>query len=272
MLSLPLQLVSSDRDYAMLACDLVNLKYGEQFANDIVVLYHDNGILDIVECSIEKEVRLTSNSNVLFRSNSIAAHIVKAYVMPKISEYLKNNFAELLMELTSDPGDYSLSTLELKEKNIINPQEGVAKNAKAISGKMDKLLAAIENSIKTAPMFALIFFFFLKKHPKFLSFRELRTISHYFRRHVEKKFGDFWLRAVGGFFFLRILCPVFATPNPHIKHATHPNGVKTVLLCTKILQLVANRRKFVDEEMKIMNEYIESKFDFIDSIFEKLSV
>jgi hypothetical protein len=100
------------------------------------------------------------------------------------------------------------------------------------------------------------------------------VISNFYRESVQKKFGDFWYRSVGGFFFLRFISPAFVTPkNYGLVDSLNltANCSKTLTLCTKILQLVANRKTFNDHH-KVLNDYIESKFDEIDSIFEEISV
>ena len=47
---------------------------------------------------------------------------------------------------------------------------------------------------------------------KTANFRGIRRVCQIFKDKVEERFGDFWYTAVGGFFFLRYICPALIVP------------------------------------------------------------
>merc|ERR1712125_280375 len=91
-----------------------------------------------------------------------------------------------------------------------------------------------------------------------------RIICSDLRRIVGAKFADFWPRAVGGFFFLRFVCPVIASPTTAGMvagtGAPSKNARRALILITKVLQNVANQTAFNEpwmaESEKCVREHI----------------
>lgn len=65
--------------------------------------------------------------------------------------------------------------------------------------------------------------------------------------NVEKKFGDFKFAALGGFFFLRFLCPALLTPDSHGligSSSVSKEFRRTLTLLAKALQNISNGVEF----------------------------
>lgn len=122
----------------------------------------------------------------------------------------------------------------------------------------------------------------------------LRALCFLLYSNVEKKFGDFKFAALGGYFFLRFLCPAIVTPD---SHGLVPSTVvtketrRTLTLLTKgdryvficilfffrilfgsVLQNVSNGVEFgaKEEFMLCMNSVIRRQIPVVKSFFSDL--
>ncbi|KAJ1878916.1 Ras GTPase activating protein ira2, partial [Coemansia sp. S17] len=88
----------------------------------------------------------------------------------------------------------------------------------------------------------------------------LRWICNLIYRIVITRFPDAGYTAVGGFVFLRFLCPAIVAPDAHgiCSQITNPEVRRGLLLCTKITHNLANDILFGNKEtyMVPLNKFI----------------
>jgi len=90
----------------------------------------------------------------------------------------------------------------------------------------------------------------------------LRHMFRYTKKEVMKKFPEHHLRVVGGFYFLRFLCPALVSPEGFgiISSSPSSKSRRSLILVSKVLQNLANDVEFGEKEnyMIQMNPFISS--------------
>ena len=105
--------------------------------------------------------------------------------------------------------------------------------------------------------------------------RAIRFICVVLWSNVERKFGDFKFAALGGFFFLRFLCPALITPDSHglvASNAVSKELRRTLTLLTKVLQNISNGVEFgaKEEFMICMNPFIREQIPRVRQFFSEI--
>lgn len=234
--SLPLQL-----------CQLTPQALGDKMAAALVVLL-GREVLPFVRALVQQEVSNTSTSSVLFRSNSMAIRILSAYGRVVGAQYLRDVLGDLVKEVCEDDGSYD------PDPQVVGPEKA-SSNSEHIAKLSDRFLKRILES-PSVPA-------------------EFRTICSDLRAIVGKKFQDFWPRAVGGFFFLRFICPAIASPTTtglmNSGLLISKNARRTLILVTKVLQNVANQTAFNEPWMSQAEECVKENIPLVEKFLEGIS-
>ncbi len=136
------------------------------------------------------------------------------------------------------------------------PAEQAAKNIAHIASISARFLAQIMSSEMAFPA-------------------SFQVICRDVRRIVGQKFNDFWPRAVGGFFFLRFVCPAIASPttsgllDPGFN--VTKNSRRLLILITKVLQNIANQTMFNEEWMHPLNKLAQEQIPVVEAFLERMS-
>ncbi len=105
---------------------------------------------------------------------------------------------------------------------------------------------------------------------------DLAFICSVLWRGVEGKFGKFKYAAVGGFLFLRFLCPATLTPDVHgiLANEVPKELRRTLTLVAKVLQNVSNGVEFGKKEefMIPFNPLINEQIPRLAAFFESVSL
>jgi len=100
------------------------------------------------------------------------------------------------------------------------------------------------------------------------------TLFGELQKQVETKFPTQGRQAVGGFFFLRFICPSLISPetNGLFREKTHLSSDtrRVLVLVSKIIQNISNNREFTEDYMLDLNAFIASSQAVVKRIFDSV--
>eukprot|EP01111_Echinosteliopsis_oligospora_P018110 TRINITY_DN8129_c1_g1_i1.p1 TRINITY_DN8129_c1_g1~~TRINITY_DN8129_c1_g1_i1.p1 ORF type:complete len:1351 (-),score=419.24 TRINITY_DN8129_c1_g1_i1:139-4191(-) len=239
-----------DHTIAHTLCELVDMlaegEEAERFAASLVGVYtHTQQILALVRGSVRREVTATNTTNILFRSNSMALRLLTEYakIIDKSYNYLYRVLSPHIIQINSVNRAQEVS-MEVVPADLEEQVESI----------LDDVLGSIS-----------------------LLSTELRCICAIIRIEVSSKFPDFWLTAVGAFFFLRFLCPALVSPKSPALSALPedlpltPSGRRRLILCSKVLQNIANGRDFRETSLVPLNGFVRRHIPRLHVFFREIS-
>lgn len=215
----------------------------------------------ILEKCVIQEVENTVHYGTCFRSNSTASKLSKIYSNHFTNTFITKTLQGIFTKVIEDPTNFEVDPLKAEQR-----KESFQKNAenveKIVREWLDEFLSTPEN----IPY-------------------ELRVYSKYIYENVAKKFPqteeDLILKPchiqIGGFIFLRILCPVFLTPEKigitYQKQITLDTR-RFFIIITKIIQNLANgiivneKEVYMDIFLEMTKSYMEKIKDFYEKIVQ----
>eukprot|EP00008_Paramoeba_atlantica_P010500 CAMPEP_0201492708 /NCGR_PEP_ID=MMETSP0151_2-20130828/34430_1 /ASSEMBLY_ACC=CAM_ASM_000257 /TAXON_ID=200890 /ORGANISM="Paramoeba atlantica, Strain 621/1 / CCAP 1560/9" /LENGTH=450 /DNA_ID=CAMNT_0047879689 /DNA_START=25 /DNA_END=1374 /DNA_ORIENTATION=- len=202
------------------------------------------------------------SSTTLFRGICVATKIMSGYLKHYGSHYLEQLVRPLIEEIAS-PISPSLEVDPIKcrqtQSCLGNEDESEEKIDQIISENVQKLMTAtksvlqeVMDSVQTLP-------------------NELKMAFVMVREIVEQKYPQMGRQFVGGFFFLRFLCPYLISP-ANLKLSSL--GRRNVILVSKIIQNVSNGTFFGEKEsyMLPLNSILTSSQDRVKSFLDNISL
>jgi len=218
--------------------------------------------LYLMKQAITKEVQLTVQSATLFRQNNFASKLLSCYSkrfgLTYINQVLYDCVLSVCLNHQKDP-DWSCEINPTKlgddkkhlvEKNLENLKE----LSKAV---LDKILASYD----AVP----------------LSFRKLCV---HLKQEAQTKFPEEYPRttfaSVGGFIFLRFICPATVVPHKYGLLEIQPGQaiIRDLMMLSKVLQTVANGVLFGKKEEYLLplngfvEQYQSQVLEFLDKLGE----
>lgn len=171
----------------------------------------------ILKALLTSEISNASNTETLFRANSLASKSVDMYMKISCYHYLQHCIQGLIDSIYKE-------TLKGKSCELDGPD--AKKNWKYLQKLLDTSLDKIYRSIDSCPS-------------------DLRDIFYHIQNQVQEKFLDDKLvqfTSVSGFLFLRFICPAILGPKLFDLAADHPIGKTATNLkqVAKIIQRIAN--------------------------------
>eukprot|EP01132_Coremiostelium_polycephalum_P009133 gene9133-11190_t len=210
-----------------------------------------NKIRPIIHTGIEAEVASTANSSTLFRSNTTATKLMTAFTKWKGMPYLQKHITPLVKEIIENPYGYEVDPSKINEGS-----EELMTNMMNLIQVSEKFTDAIIDSLNSLPV-------------------SLREISKYLQQEVVKKFPDNKHSSVGGFIFLRFLCPAIIAPQTSglVDEQPGPEATRALVLIGKVLQNLANGIEFGQKEsfMIPVNRFIIGNLDRLYAYFDRLT-
>jgi hypothetical protein len=104
---------------------------------------------------------------------------------------------------------------------------------------------------------------------------EFHEIAALMKEAVVPKFPGEWKLAIGGFLFLRIICPCIYRPPDDFgtNFAAYPERAKrTLVIVAKIMQNLANYvPKFGEESMAVFSDYVQQNIPNVDAYFARMA-
>ncbi|KAJ2791338.1 Ras GTPase activating protein ira2, partial [Coemansia helicoidea] len=211
------------------------------------------------------ELERTDSAAELFRRNCLATRLLSNYAKLHGDAYLKSTLGPAIRKLLAQPP--GTLTFELNPNKMAESVDR-ERNLENVERLCSLVIDAIVGSVHSLPP-------------------TLRWICNLIYRIVVTRFPDAGYTAVGGFIFLRFLCPAIVAPDAHgictqIATAEVRRGL---LLCTKITHNMANDILFGNKEtymvplnrfiaenrsrtMAFLSEIAEPVADDADSVFD----
>ncbi|KAJ2891721.1 Ras GTPase activating protein ira2, partial [Coemansia aciculifera] len=192
----------------------------------------------LFERIITVELERTDSASELFRRNCLATRLLSYYAKLHGDGYLKLTLVPAVRKLLAQPP--GTLTFELNPNKMTESADR-DRNLKNVERLCSLVIDAIVGSVSTLPA-------------------TLRWICNLIYRIVITRFPDAGYTAVGGFVFLRFLCPAIVAPDSHgiCSQITNPEVRRGLLLCTKITHNLANDILFGNKEtyMVPLNKFI----------------
>eukprot|EP00026_Physarum_polycephalum_P009421 Phypoly_transcript_09544.p1 GENE.Phypoly_transcript_09544~~Phypoly_transcript_09544.p1 ORF type:complete len:375 (+),score=53.97 Phypoly_transcript_09544:237-1361(+) len=233
-------------------CDSVSQDVYDEVARHLVNLFDAVGECDrLLKWGIKKEIKATPNAETLFRGTSMTTKMVSYFCKREGSEYLKQILGPSIRMFCID--DVSIEVDPLKAEK----GENVETNSEMLLGLSRGLSDHIFRSVNliSTPM------------------RQLFCMA---QEEVVKVFPEHKHRVVGGFYFLRFLCPALVTPEHFglIDHTPSPKSRRSLILMSKIQQNLANDVEFGEKEpyMLKINPYIVNNQVTMCKFLDEISV
>ncbi|KAJ1989019.1 Ras GTPase activating protein ira2 [Coemansia umbellata] len=208
----------------------------------------------LFERVITVELERTDSASELFRRNCLATRLLSYYAKLHGDAYLKSTLVPAIRKLLAQPP--GTLTFELNPNKMTESADR-DRNLKNVERLCSLVIDAIVSSVNNLPS-------------------TLRWICNLIYRIVITRFPDAGYTAVGGFVFLRFLCPAIVAPDSHgiCSQITNSEVRRGLLLCTKITHNLANDILFGNKEtyMVPLNKFISENrtrtMNFLSEIAE----
>ncbi|KAK5581213.1 hypothetical protein RB653_001243 [Dictyostelium firmibasis] len=208
----------------------------------------------ILKWAIDKEIENTSNSATLFRGLSTATRLISAFYKRVGESYLKYLLQPFVIDLCSR--NFSFEIDPEKAGKGVNIQANLEKLITITQKLLDKIL----DSVDQCPL-------------------PIRQILNHTQEKVEKRFKSMKTTVVGGFIFLRFICPAIVAPEAFglIPREEEPTSEtrRGLVLVSKLLQNLANEMPFgsgiKEEYMSYLNDFITNNSSRIHVFFDSLA-
>lgn len=232
-------------------CAVIQITEADEVAQLLVRLFEANErTMMMLKMVIEQEVSKTETENTLFRRNSMATKLLAAYTKLIGTRYLKDTLTPTLQRLIANP-----PPLELDPQKLPAGQDR-ATNIENVTKAADDFLKAIEASVEHCPV-------------------QFREICAYLQQEVGKRFPGAEHAAIGGFIYLRFICPAIVSPDGYglvQSRVLTPELRRGLILTTKVLQNLANKVMFTKEPyMEEMNGFLKENMNAISGLFDKFA-
>ncbi|KAG5518315.1 hypothetical protein PMAC_003111 [Pneumocystis sp. 'macacae'] len=239
--------------FIMVLCDVCPSIQINHLASSLYRIFSSKGKgLYLLEMLIEKEVMETRSESELFRRNSIVSKMLSVFARIEGSRYINEVFKPLLQKVLYNP---DIFCLELDPSKIDSKK--LNDNISSLKSIVGTFLDAICSSVVEIP-------------------RAIKKICHCIVTYVSKKFPDFCYISVGGFIFLRFLCPIILSPeseNISLESALKDNR-RGLLLVVKVIQNLANNVVFGEKEpyMTVLNDFLEENLYRVTEFLKNISL
>ncbi|TPX30663.1 hypothetical protein SmJEL517_g05805 [Synchytrium microbalum] len=234
-------------------CEVAPVSESDEIAQVLLSLFEARGqSIRLLAAVIAIEVMKTDSPTNLFRRNSIATRMLTIFGRLNGQDYLHLTLGPILRDLVSRQPSPSFEVDPIK----LGATDDLAKNLKNLTTVTQGFLDAI-----------------LSSGPKFP--RQLREVCEHIAKAVSERFPEARITAVGGFVFLRFLCPAIVSPEgadlvPQIQSKDLRRGL---LLITKVIQNLANNVLFGSKEtyMLSMNELLKENVTRVHTFLKDIA-
>lgn len=221
----------------------------ERLSKDFMAFFTWREItLDYIKSAIRQDVDASESEGTLFRTNTLLTAIMSSYCQRIGKTYLKAILGPAFQWLQESTQSFEI------DPEQAGSAEAVKQNIFNVNYLANKFFKAILNSNDSIPF-------------------EIREIANTLQVAVLKRFPNSKYSAIGGFFFLRFVCP--AVLAPELCDVTFSDESKSALrrplvLVAKVLQQIANDQKFNEPYMEPLNELISKWTVKVHQFFDLL--
>jgi len=229
-------------------CSVIQITEADEVAQLLVRLFEANErTMVMLKMMIEQEVSRTDSENILFRRNSMATKLLAAYTKLIGTRYLKETLTPTLQRLIANP-----LTFEVDPQKLPTGQDRLA-NIQNVAKGAEDFLRAVVASVDHCPV-------------------QFREVCAYLKQEVGKRFPGAEHSAIGGFIYLRFICPAIVSPEGFGLVQARVMTLELrrgLVLITKVLQNLANKLLFSKEPyMEELNEFIKDNMGVISNLFD----
>lgn len=227
----------------------------EQALRSVVrILDAHHQVIPLVKQSITAEVKANDNPGTLFRQNTIATRIMTAYTKLTGTPYLIRVLKPFIIDIVNgNTQHYEVDPN--KASGGENMEAVLNQNLSRLLETSQKILDAILRSANEFPV-------------------QLRILSHFLGQEVSKKFPNSKHASVGGFLFLRFICPALTSPGAYgLLDSTASDASRPLVLIGKLIQNVSNGVEFGAKESFMIgaNPFITNNLDRVRNFFDTLT-
>jgi GTPase-activator protein for Ras-like GTPase len=223
----------------------------DEVASLYMKLFEARGVtIEMLTHFCKLEIQQTEDPATVFRRNSVSSKLLALYGKTQLKGFINSSIGEALRRVES--GEIP-NSFEVDPAKTEDPSANHA-NLKALAKLFLDLILSNESLITPSVR------------------AECAIVSSI----VQKKFPGTERMAVGGFIFLRILCPILAAPEAYdlVKITVDRNLRRGLLLVSKIIQNLSNHVFFGNKEefMIAFNPFLNEYSDKIDKFLDAISV
>jgi len=264
-------LLNSDYLLTRLLCDNAKATEADNVAKVVTYLYAAHGeAVGLVQYFITKEVESSNKEGTLFRANSISSKMFTTYSRVIALKYVWKIFA------------YPVAELDHMAQVATGETSGEGGSKTTIMGPMamevdpSKMEEAADEQINTLELWLVAQKLFSGMNKAKSSVpSEIRLLLRHVQTEVAGKFSEQAAhKAMGGFLFLRLLCPSLMAPQVYGLLKEPPNAMaqRQLILIAKVMQNLANDTLPGKKEgyMERLNEFITSNQDRLRSFYAEL--
>ncbi|KAJ5073221.1 ras gtpase-activating protein [Anaeramoeba ignava] len=232
--------------------EMNNMNNTEDIAENLIKVFRSQHLLlELLKFSILNEISETDFSANLFRRNTLATKLLTSFGKMYGKNYIAMILAFPLSQLIQEQ-----KSLEI-DPNKIEEVSEIETNQENLKSQVRYLLEYIITKPDLCP-------------------KSLQEICHFLRARVSQKFPEMGTRTVGGFIFLRLLCPSLTNPKElGITEANmDSNYQRNLIQLSKVVQAISNNTLYGEQSyMSVLNplirELMEQTNKFLLNISER---
>jgi hypothetical protein len=230
-----------------------------------VEIFSSHGeLMDMLRQTVSREVEATLDIGTLFRSNSMASRMMSAFSRSIGMDYIKSLLKPKIDAIMASKENLEIDTMKIAGDQIeAQSRDTMVVSATVIDSNVTKLteyaidfIQTIMNGKARAPL-------------------EYYQISSMLKDLVRQKFPNQWKISIGGYLFLRLMCPCIFLPPDDFGYnfeTVSPEAKRTLVLVSKILQNLANLQpKFVEEVMAPFSSFVTFNMHSVEQYFEYMA-
>eukprot|EP01086_Lenisia_limosa_P002729 TRINITY_DN16704_c0_g1_i1.p1 TRINITY_DN16704_c0_g1~~TRINITY_DN16704_c0_g1_i1.p1 ORF type:complete len:376 (-),score=61.45 TRINITY_DN16704_c0_g1_i1:106-1233(-) len=203
--------------------------------------------------AIDEEIKQNKAIETLFRGSVLASKMMSTLAKEECTKFLTGLLSPLFQflvdahykyHITSDQGEHTDAMIEVSQHHTM--------------ALTRVFLKSLKNSMQFLPI-------------------TLRYLGFYLHEAMQKVYPEQSFIAVGGFFFLRFICPAILMPSAYGLNANafpmDANMKRGLILVSKTVQCMANRTRFGEKEphMVFMNSLIDECQDDVEAVITAFS-
>lgn len=223
----------------------------------ISLLHKQDLLLNLLHFSVKKEVEECNSLGTLFRSNNFSSKLMKYYSQRIGHSYLKKLLGPLIDTICLNPTKFEINPERVsKNENI---QTNITNVYKLVDGFLNSFISSIEDTLVEYRKYC--GFIYLEVEKKFKTSIDSNPLLP---KHL----------AVGGFLFLRLICPCIMDPVKYkiFSGKLTPEAQRFLLIISKILQNLSNgimtpiKEKYMAPFTNLIKKWLPSLKYFFDKI------
>eukprot|EP01130_Rhizamoeba_saxonica_P013728 TRINITY_DN5897_c0_g1_i2.p1 TRINITY_DN5897_c0_g1~~TRINITY_DN5897_c0_g1_i2.p1 ORF type:complete len:447 (+),score=99.72 TRINITY_DN5897_c0_g1_i2:248-1588(+) len=200
-------------------------------------------LLPFIERVLKQEVDRTIQEETLFRDNSMATKLLKEACRVVGDQWLDSLIGDMIRNINEDPGEYEIDPSKIPEGQTLE------QNRINLEININLFISKIITGIDTCPLI-------------------IRHICNILFTVVDRKYPDSTNTAIGGFLFLRFICPAIFNPDKYgIVESVNMDSRAHLIYITKALQNISNGVHTTEEKLSWFNPIIDETTPILHDFF-----